>query len=310
MPSQKKIDETGQVVSEEPITLKLYSPNVPNLTLVDLPGLVENPVQDQPTDVVQKMNDLVFKYISNKNCIILAISSATTDIADSKSIAMSKKVDPQGRRTLGVLTKLDLMDEGTNAMDVLSGKKIKLELGIIGVVNRSFKEVQDGKCFEDQVKKERQFLQLHYPTLAACNGTGYLIKRVSKLLMKTIQGTLPDIKRLVEQLVDKYQEELEEIGEPTEFVDKGKDAILLELLTKFVESYTAQVDGRRRNLELNSLNASAKIKQVFDLYLGKEFDKLVASKMLTDTEIDNAILNSHALHSRRIDYDVSRIIFL
>ncbi len=103
--------------------------------------------------------------------------------------------------------------------------------------------------------------------------------------MKTIQGTLPDIKSLVEALVDKYQEELEEIGEPTEFVDKGKEAVLLELLTKFVESYTAQVDGRRRNSELNSLNASAKIKQVFDLFLGKEFDKLVASKKLTDTEI-------------------------
>ncbi len=74
-------------------------------------------------------------------------------------------------------------------------------------------------------------------------------------------------------------------------------------ILRFVESYCAQVDGRRRNLDLTSLNASAKIKKRFDQYLGEEFEKLVAGTKLTDQDIDIAIQNSHGLHSRHIDYD-------
>lgn len=109
-------------VSNVPINLKIYSPHVVNLTLVDLPGITKVPVGDQPGDIEQQIRDMIMSYISKKNSIILAVTAANTDLANSDALQLAKAVDPAGTRTLGVLTKLDIMDKGTNAMDMLTNK--------------------------------------------------------------------------------------------------------------------------------------------------------------------------------------------
>ena len=108
-------------------------------------------------------------YISNPNAIILAITPANVDFSTSESVKFAKEVDPEGsyifkirfhlkkrktvvlltgRRTLAVLTKLDLMDRGTDAYDVLCGRIIPVKLGIIGVVNRSQEDIHKKKvCY-------------------------------------------------------------------------------------------------------------------------------------------------------------------
>lgn len=70
------------------------------------------PIGDQPEDIENQIRNLIIKYISNPNSIILAVTAANTDMATSEAIKMSKEVDPDGRRTLAVVTKLDLMDAG------------------------------------------------------------------------------------------------------------------------------------------------------------------------------------------------------
>ena len=82
-----------------------------NLTLVDLPGLTKVPVGEQPHDIEKQIREMVFMYIEKKNCIILAVTPANTDVATSDALQLAKEVDPEGRRTLGVLTKIDLMDK-------------------------------------------------------------------------------------------------------------------------------------------------------------------------------------------------------
>lgn len=99
-------------ICPEPINLKIYSTKVVNLTLVDLPGITKVPVGDQPEDIESQIKELVVKYISNPNSIILAVVTANTDMATSESLKIAKDVDPDGRRTLAVVTKLDLMDAG------------------------------------------------------------------------------------------------------------------------------------------------------------------------------------------------------
>lgn len=99
-------------ICPEPINLKIYSTKVVNLTLVDLPGITKVPVGDQPEDIEQQIKELVVKYIANPNSIILAVVTANTDMATSESLKIAKDVDPDGRRTLAVVTKLDLMDAG------------------------------------------------------------------------------------------------------------------------------------------------------------------------------------------------------
>lgn len=99
-------------VCPEPIHLKIFSRTVVNLTLVDLPGITKVPVGDQPEDIESQIRKLVLKYICNPNSIILAVVTANADMATSESLKLSKDVDPDGRRTLAVVTKLDLMDAG------------------------------------------------------------------------------------------------------------------------------------------------------------------------------------------------------
>lgn len=116
-------------ICPEPISLKIYSIRVVNLTLVDLPGLTKVPVGDQPEDIEIQIKDLILKHIENPNSIILAVTAANTDMATSEALKMAKEVDPDGRRTLAVVTKLDLMDAGTDAIDILCGRVIPVKLG-------------------------------------------------------------------------------------------------------------------------------------------------------------------------------------
>merc|ERR1711865_301000 len=127
----------NQTVSAEPITLKIVSPDVLTMTLVDLPGMTRNPVGGQPESIMVDINNMVEDFIANENCIILAVSPANQDLANSDALAMARKHDPNGTRTIGVLTKLDLMDEGTDASMALEGRDYPLRLGYVGVVNRS-----------------------------------------------------------------------------------------------------------------------------------------------------------------------------
>lgn len=95
-------------ICDEPINLKIYSYRVVDLTLVDLPGLTKVPVGDQPTDIEIQIKKLIFKYIENENCIILAVTAANVDIATSEALKFAKEVDVNGSRTLAVLTKIGM----------------------------------------------------------------------------------------------------------------------------------------------------------------------------------------------------------
>lgn len=96
-------------ISPIPINLRIFSPNVLTLTLVDLPGLTKVPVGDQPRDIERQIKDMLVKYISKPQCIILAVTAANVDLANSDGLKLARDVDPEGTRTIGVLTKVDLM---------------------------------------------------------------------------------------------------------------------------------------------------------------------------------------------------------
>lgn len=99
-------------VSNKSINLKIFSPHVLNLTLVDLPGITKVPTGDQPEDVEEQIRSMCLEYISNPNAIILAVSAANQDLVNSEGLKLARSVDPEGNRTIGVLTKVDIMDHG------------------------------------------------------------------------------------------------------------------------------------------------------------------------------------------------------
>ncbi|KAF1345803.1 P-loop containing nucleoside triphosphate hydrolase protein [Delphinella strobiligena] len=119
-------------VSDDPIQLRICSPSVPDLSLIDLPGYIQVTGFDQPTALKQKISELCDKYIQSPN-IILAISAADVDLANSTALRASRRVDPRGERTIGVVTKMDLVD-ATRGAAILADKNYPLRLGYVGVV--------------------------------------------------------------------------------------------------------------------------------------------------------------------------------
>ena len=101
------------------------------------------PTHGQPADIDIQIRNLVTSYIKKANTLILALSPANVDLANSDSLSMAKEYDPQGERTIGVITKIDLMDEGTNAIDLLNGSTYHLKLGYYGVKCRSQQNIND-----------------------------------------------------------------------------------------------------------------------------------------------------------------------
>jgi len=119
------------------ISLTVYSPNVVDLTLVDLPGMTKVPVKGQPEDIEEQIKNLTYKFVTPPNTLILALTAANTDLANSDALQVCREVDPLGERTIGVVTKIDLMDEGTDANELLQGGIYPLQLGYYGVKCRS-----------------------------------------------------------------------------------------------------------------------------------------------------------------------------
>lgn len=147
-----------------------------NLTLIDLPGLTKVPIGDQPPDIEQQIKGMIMQFIKRDSCLILAVTPANTDLANSDALKLAKEVDPQGNcenysepgifyillwisgiRTIGVITKLDLMDDGTDARDILENKLLPLRRGYIGVINRSQKDIDGKKDIIAALAAERKF---------------------------------------------------------------------------------------------------------------------------------------------------------
>uniref|UniRef100_A0A6P7G7M9 dynamin GTPase n=1 Tax=Diabrotica virgifera virgifera TaxID=50390 RepID=A0A6P7G7M9_DIAVI len=288
-------DETSRMagnnkgICPEPINLKIYSTKVVNLTLVDLPGITKVPVGDQPPDIEQQIRELVLKYIANPNSIILAVVTANTDMATSESLAIAKDVDIDGRRTLAVVTKLDLMDAGTDAIDILCGRVIPVKLGIIGVVNRSQQDIMNNKSIKDSLKDEATYLQSKYPTLAGRNGTPYLAKTLNRLLMHHIRDCLPDLKTRVNLMMSQYQSLLSSYGE--DISDKSKT--LLQIITKFASAYCSTIEGTARNIETTELCGGARICYIFHETFGRTLDSIHPLAGLTKMDILTAIRNAN-----------------
>eukprot|EP00741_Cyanophora_paradoxa_P013111 tig00020675_g12664.t1 len=172
-------------ISSDPIYLKICSPHDygHSVTLVDLPGLTKVPAGNQPADIDQQIRKMVMHHILKKDTFMLAVTASNTDVANSVAIDLCKQVDPKGDRTLAVLTKLDLMDQGTDAGDLLSGELLPRKNGWIGVINRSQKEINERRSMSQGREKELNFFHSHfvYHQMLHRVGTSSLFSILNKL---------------------------------------------------------------------------------------------------------------------------------
>jgi dynamin 1-like protein len=289
-----RVAGSNKGINRQPINLKIYSPHVLNLTLVDLPGLTKVPIGDQPTDIEKQTRNLISEYIAKPNSIILAVSPANVDIVNSEALKLARHVDPLGRRTIGVLTKVDLMDHGTNALDILSGRVYPLKLGWIGVVNRSQQDIQGNKPMEEALKSEQEFFKHHpaYRNIANRCGTQYLAKTLNTTLMAHIRDRLPDIKARLNTLMGQTQQELASYGDMHFHGKEHRGSLILQLMTRFATSFISSIDGTSTEISTKELCGGARIYYIFNSVFGMSLESIDPTSNLSALDIRTAIRNS------------------
>ncbi|KAJ9125441.1 hypothetical protein QFC22_000402 [Naganishia vaughanmartiniae] len=279
-------------ISPNPINLRIFSPNVLTLTLVDLPGLTKVPVGDQPRDIERQIKDMLIKYISKPNAIILAVTAANTDLANSDGLKLARDVDPDGTRTIGVLTKVDLMDQGTDVVDILAGRIIPLRLGYVPVVNRGQRDIDQSKSISSALENERNFFENHpsYASKAQYCGTPYLARKLNVILMHHIRATLPDIKSRIAQQLAKYSTELKALGGAMGETNPG--SVVLSTITEFCSEFRTTIDGNTNDLSLNELSGGARISFVFHELFNNGVKGIDPFDQVKDGDIRTILYNS------------------
>ena len=289
-----RIAGSNKGINRQPINLKIYSPHVLSLTLVDLPGLTKVPIGDQPSDIEKQTRNLISEYIAKPNSIILAVSPANVDIVNSEALKLARHVDPMGRRTIGVLTKIDLMDHGTNALDILSGRVYPLKLGFIGVVNRSQHDIQGNKSLADALKDEADFFRHNpaYRNMANRCGTQFLAKSLNNTLMAHIRDRLPDIKARLNTLMGQTQQELASYGNMQFSGKEHRGSLILQLMTRFASSFISSIDGTSMEISTKELCGGARIYYIFNSVFGNSLETIDPTTNLSVLDIRTAIRNS------------------
>jgi replication fork clamp-binding protein CrfC len=281
----------SQCVSDDPIQLTISSPHVPDLSLIDLPGYIQVVGHDQPVELKQKISDLCDKYIQAPN-VILAISAADVDLANSTALRASRRVDPRGERTIGVVTKMDLVD-ATRGVSILKDRKYPLRLGYVGVVSRvppqtvSRWKKGSGGISSAITKNEHAFFSAHPlefgPDAGVSVGTTTLRKKLMQVLEQTMAASLQSTSAAISQELEEATYEFK-----VQYNDRplSAESYLAESLDAFKHSFKefAESFGRPQVREMLKEELD---QRVLDLLAARYWNKPIASLSPAPPEPDS-----------------------
>ena len=204
---------------EHSIRVELMSPDVPDLTVIDLPGIVRTAVAGQKGNVMGQVDALLDRYLELERTVVLAVIPVNVDIATADILERAEQVDPEGRRTIGVLTKPDLVDKGAEeeVMAVLQGHRKPLRLGYIMVKNRSQEQINAGLTLADaKISEQQYFLEhSHFGRLdSTFFGVENLASTLTSVLVGRIRDTLPQIRKEVQAKLKEVSQTLADLGKP------------------------------------------------------------------------------------------------
>ncbi|KAI0787959.1 P-loop containing nucleoside triphosphate hydrolase protein [Fomes fomentarius] len=233
----------SECVSNEPIDLRIYSPHVPDLTLIDLPGYIQIASMDQPESLKEKIAGLCDRYIREPN-IVLAVCAADVDLANSPALRASRKVDPLGLRTIGVITKMDLVPPEQGAA-ILTGNRYPLHLGYVGVVCKgSGKKVNKDKLGTLVKRSEDDFFGSHRELFGSTSklmvGTDTLRRRLMEVLESSMASSLHGITNAVQLELEEAQYQFKVQYNDRRISAESYVAETMDLLKARFKEYTVQ----------------------------------------------------------------------
>lgn len=226
--AQNVIAGEGLGISTELISLEVISTRVPDLTLIDLPGIARVAVGKQPINIEDQIKSLIKKFIKRQETINLVVVPCNVDIATTEALKMAQEVDPTGERTLGILTKPDLVDKGTeaNVVDIAQNMVVELRKGYMIVKCRGQKEINDQLTLDDAIIKEKAFFEdhEHFKKLLDDGKAGIpsLASRLTTELVNHINKSLPQLRKDIETKLSKTLKDLQmySSGVPTTYDEK------------------------------------------------------------------------------------------
>ncbi|CAE7230164.1 dnm1l [Symbiodinium sp. CCMP2592] len=291
-------------IVNDPIILTIYATGAPDLTLIDLPGVTRVPVKgsDQKEDIEKLTKDMTLHYINDPRTIVLAVLPANQDMSVSDSLQLARQVDPQGLRSIGVITKIDIMDQGTDAATMLRGEDVPLRLGYVGVKMRSQQDIANKKPVKDSLKDEKEWFDNHriYGKLPpGMIGTPVLIDKLTQILFKHIRRFLPEIKKEINEKRRSVQDRLDELGEGVPLQTGERVQVMWTLVTDYCEMFKNTIRGKYdRKLQRYMCNLTgggaqggsggAKIRTIMNDFLIDFMETKITSDM-SDDDIDKAI---------------------
>uniref|UniRef100_A0A287B1V4 Dynamin-2 n=1 Tax=Sus scrofa TaxID=9823 RepID=A0A287B1V4_PIG len=253
-------------ISSVPINLRVYSPHVLNLTLIDLPGITKVPVGDQPPDIEYQIREMIMQFITRENCLILAVTPANTDLANSDALKLAKEVDPQG---------------------------------YIGVVNRSQKDIDGKKDIKAAMLAERKFFLSHpaYRHIADRMGTPHLQKVLNQQLTNHIRDTLPNFRNKLQGQLLSIEHEVEAYKNFKPEDPTRKTKALLQMVQQFAVDFEKRIEGSGDQVDTLELSGGAKINRIFHERFPFEIVKMEFNEKELRREISYAIKNIHGIRT-------------
>ena len=241
-----KVCGSNKGIVDQPIILQVFSTECPDLTVIDLPGITKIAIGDQVKDIEKITKRMVRRYCEEERTIILCVIAANADMTTSEALQMAQQMDSKGNRTIGVITKIDIMDRGTDARSMLLNELVKLRLGYIGVKGRSQEDINNKMTVSEALEIEERFFQSHpkYTDLSdTVLGTRALMLKMSSVMHFHIRNVLPSIIKEIEEKIQNCTENLENLGEPIPQDNKEKLDQMWRDISRFFNKFKAQIKG-------------------------------------------------------------------
>uniref|UniRef100_A0AAR2KCS3 Dynamin-type G domain-containing protein n=1 Tax=Pygocentrus nattereri TaxID=42514 RepID=A0AAR2KCS3_PYGNA len=253
--AQNVLAGDGVGICDDLITLEIMSPHVSDLTLIDLPGIARVPVKGQPDDIGEQIKNLIRTFIEKSETINLVVVPCNVDIATTEALRMAQEVDPEGKRTLAILSKPDLVDRGTEKtiLDVVRNQVIPLSKGYIIVKCRGQKQIDEKISLEEATRVERDFFKRHEFFSCLLNEEKATIQclagKLTQDLVDHIKKSLPLLSEQIKKQLWDLRKELNqcEAGPPLD-PQKRKDFLIITLM-KFNDKINRLACGEAGNAD-------------------------------------------------------------
>ncbi|XP_065533066.1 interferon-induced GTP-binding protein Mx1 isoform X2 [Lathamus discolor] len=269
--AQNVVAGTKGAISGELVSLEIWSPEVPDLTLIDLPGIARVAVGNQPKDIGEQIKILLKKIIRFKETLNLVVVPCNVDIATTEALKMAQEVDPSGERTLGILTKPDLVDRGTeeSVIKIMQNKVIPLKKGYMIVKCRGQQDIHDKLSLATAIQQERKFFQTHKHfsiLLKERRATiPHLAEKLTNELVGHIINTLPTLENQIREALQKTLQDLQKYRRVSPTTESEKLTVLTDLIKLFNQDVSQTMRGEEQ-LVGNESRLFTKIRKEFQTW--------------------------------------------